>query len=309
MRRSHDSMSTGEGPPAKRREPIFDLPAVVIALVAVLLAIYCLESVLSEVARDLLLERFAFVPGRLTLSICPQSFLELQSRAADSALASAEAHAARAFLQERGFADIATRGAGACALSLSAFARVSLGDLGTLISYAFLHLSWTHVGLNSIWILAFGPPLARRIGSTRFLVFFAAAAVAGALVHWAFNLLDFAPLAGASASDSGLMGAAARFIFEPGGPLDGRTSTTASDPHADDAVAAPPLRILLRERRVLMFLGVWLVGNFVLGAFAQPLGFSDQPVAWLAHVGGFALGFFAFPLFDRRPRVLSRLQV
>ena len=59
---------------------------------------------------------------------------------------------------------------------------------------------------------------------------------------------------------------------------------------------------LLRERRVLMFLGVWFIANFIFGAGSQFLGLSDGPVAWLAHVGGFVFGFVAFPLFDRRRR-------
>ncbi|HLW92104.1 MAG TPA: rhomboid family intramembrane serine protease [Roseiarcus sp.] len=290
--------ATDETPRGKRREPIFDIPFVIVALTVLLLAIYLVESQLSDAAIDVLLERLAFVPGHLTVAICPQAFLKLQLHAGDSAIASAEAHAARAFLHARGLVDLA-RAQGACSLSPANFARVSIGDLATMVTYAFLHLNWAHVGLNSLWIVAFGPPVARRFGAARFLVFFLAAAVAGALAHWVFNPLDFAPLAGASASDSGLMGAAARFIFEPEGPLGGG-GFSRSSPRASHAIAAPPLRKLLRDRRVVIFLGVWLVGNFVFGAGAETLGLSDQPVAWLAHVGGFALGFFAFPLFDPR---------
>ncbi len=29
------------------------------------------------------------------------------------------------------------------------------------------------------------------------------------------------------------------------------------------------------------------------------LGFSDMPVAWIAHLGGFVAGLVLFPLFDR----------
>jgi membrane associated rhomboid family serine protease len=41
------------------------------------------------------------------------------------------------------------------------------------------------------------------------------------------------------------------------------------------------------------------VTNFIFGAGAQNFGLSEAPVAWLAHLGGFAVGFFLFPLFDR----------
>ena len=51
-----------------------------------------------------------------------------------------------------------------------------------------------------------------------------------------------------------------------------------------------------------IFLVVWLVTNFVFGAFARPLGLSDMPVAWVAHLGGFFAGIVLFPLFDRPTR-------
>ena len=40
--------------------------------------------------------------------------------------------------------------------------------------------------------------------------------------------------------------------------------------------------------------------NFLFGVGATALGASDAPVAWIAHVGGFVAGLFAFGLFDRR---------
>ena len=42
----------------------------------------------------------------------------------------------------------------------------------TLATYALLHGSWSHVIVNCIWLLAFGPPTARRFGASRFLLFF-----------------------------------------------------------------------------------------------------------------------------------------
>jgi membrane associated rhomboid family serine protease len=57
---------------------------------------------------------------------------------------------------------------------------------------------------------------------------------------------------------------------------------------------------------VAIFLAIWLVTNFIFGAGAQDFGLSDAPVAWLAHIGGFAVGLVLFPLFDRRPGRVSR---
>ena len=278
-----DDSPAGEPTDApKAREPIFDAPFVVVALVAVLLAVHGALSLASEQNVDAIIGQFAFMPARLTLAFWPERFNVLLEQANLSPEALQKAAALRAYFP------LLQEGA----------------KFWTLLTYAFLHGSWVHVGLNSIWIIAFGPPVARRLGNVRFLALFAATAIAGALVHWAFNMMDVTPLIGASAADSGLMAAATRFVFEPGGPLGGPVGYSRSAPEADYDAPAPPLRRLLRERRVVIFLAIWLVTNFIFGAGAQSFGLSDAPVAWLAHIGGFALGFFLFPLFDR-PRSLA----
>jgi membrane associated rhomboid family serine protease len=166
----------------------------------------------------------------------------------------------------------------------------------TVLTYAFLHGSWTHVLLNCIWLVAFGPPIARRFGSARFLLFMAVTAIASALAHWAISSMDFSPLIGVSGADSGLMGAATRFMFQPGAPLGAFGST--SRPQIE-TIPAASLRDVFVERRSLIFILIWLGTNFIFGAGAQALGFSEMPVAWVAHLGGFFAGLVLFPLFDR----------
>jgi membrane associated rhomboid family serine protease len=267
--------STEQATTAKR-EPAFNAPFVVLALVLVLLAIQAGMSVVADGAQDAVVREFAFIPGRLTLAFDPTALDRLLDRANVDPDALRQAAILRHF-------NILGHGA----------------KLWTLLTYAFLHGNWTHVGLNVIWILAFGPPIARRIGSLRFLALFAFTAIAGALLHWAFNPMDFTPLIGASAGDSGLMAAATRFVFEAGAPLGG-AGYSRSMGEARINAPAPPLGRLLREPRVLIFLAIWFAANFVFGAGAQFFGLSEGPVAWIAHVGGFAAGLLAFPLFDRR---------
>jgi membrane associated rhomboid family serine protease len=260
----------------KAKEPIFDAPFVVVALVALLIAIHAVRSAFPE-AEDAIFDQFAFVPARLTLAFWPEKLNDLLDRANLSP---------EALQQARILRDV--------------FPALQAGaKLWTILTYAFLHASWGHVGLNSIWIVAFGPPVARRVGPLRFLALFAATAIGGALVHWAFNMMDATPLIGASAADSGLMAAAARFIFEEGGPLGAPAGYSRASVEADYNVPAPPLLRLLRERRVVIFLVIWLATNFIFGAGAVKFGLSETPVAWLAHIGGFAVGLFLFPLFDR----------
>jgi membrane associated rhomboid family serine protease len=281
---SNDSPPENLNAAPKIREPIFDAPFVVVALVAILIAIHAVVSLAGPQTEDAVIGQFAFIPGKLTFALWPDRFGDLQARANMGSEALQQARIVRDFLLQQG--------GGA--------------NLWRLLTYAFVHGSWSHIGLNAIWIIAFGPPVARRLGSLRFLALFAATAVAGALVHWAFNTMDFTPLIGASAADSGLMAAAARFVFQPGGPLGAPGGYSRSSAGANYDVPAPPLLQLLRERRVAIFLIIWLATNFIFGAGAQIFGFSEAPVAWLAHIGGFALGLFLFPLFDRRPPRVMR---
>ena len=37
-------------------------------------------------------------------------------------------------------------------------------DIWTFVTYALIHADFMHLGFNSIWLLAFGTPIARRFG-------------------------------------------------------------------------------------------------------------------------------------------------
>ena len=258
---------------ARRREAIFNAPAVVVVLIIVLLAIHAALSSAPDAIQDRVIRDFAFIPGRLTIAIWPERLVDLLDRANSDPTALEQARAIR---------ELHVLSGGA--------------KPWTLLTYAFLHGSWTHVLLNTIWLVAFGPPIARRFGSARFLLFMAVTAIASALAHWASATMEFSPLIGASGADSGLMGAATRFMFQPGAPL---SAFGSIDRPETELIPAVSLRGVFLERRALIFLGVWLATNFIFGAGAQTLGLSDMPVAWVAHLGGFCAGLVLFPLFDR----------
>lgn len=257
---------------APKREPIFNAPSVVVVLAALLIAIFFLFDWARPPLQDAVIRNFAFVPGRLTVSFWPARAIDLLIRAnTDPA----------ALEQVRAMRDLRALGGGP--------------KLWTLLTYAFLHGSWTHVLLNTIWLVAFGPPVAQRFGAFRFLVFMAVASVLSALAQWASAPMVFAPLIGASGAVSGLMGAVTRFMFQPGAPL-GPSGFRRADV---TTVRAATFRGTLLDPRARIFLGIWFVTNFVFGAFAQALGLSDMPVAWVAHVGGFLTGLLLFRVFDR----------
>jgi len=100
---------------------------------------------------------------------------------------------------------------------------------------------------------------------------------------------------GASAGISGMMGAAARFAFAPGGSLD----MWRRDRDTVDRVPAASLLVALRNPRVLTFVGVWFGLNLLFGLGSVSFLVSEnQSVAWEAHVGGFLAGLLLFSLFD-----------
>lgn len=172
------------------------------------------------------------------------------------------------------------------------------GDVWTFVSYALLHGSWTHLFINSLWLVAFGSAVARRFGTARVLVFSAACAAAGAALHLATHVGDPGPVVGASAAVSGLMAAAVRFVFEIGGPLGAlraRGQWAFTQP-------APPLRTVLSNPAALGFVGVWFALNLMVGLVAVPFVGEGGSIAWQAHIGGFLAGFLLFPLFDPVPR-------
>ncbi|WP_309084516.1 rhomboid family intramembrane serine protease [Chelativorans sp.] len=164
-------------------------------------------------------------------------------------------------------------------------------DIYALIStvtYSFLHGSLAHLAVNMVALAAFGSPLANRIGTARFLLFWAAATLASALLHFAVYSGDAMPLIGASGAVSGMWGAAARFDF--------RVDRRAEKPGFAGPVQ--PLQAVFRSRMALLFIGTWFVANIAVGLAS---GSGGGPlIAWVAHIGGFVFGLLAIPLFDRR---------
>ncbi len=168
----------------------------------------------------------------------------------------------------------------------------AVGRIWTFVTYALLHGGWAHVGFNGLWLAAFGSPLAWRFGTTRFLLFSATGAIAGALIHLAIYPFSPVPLVGASAAISAHMAGAARFVFASGGPMWRPAGTAAY------RLPAPPLATVMRDRRVLVFLGAWFGLNLIFGIGAISQAIASSAVAWDAHIGGFLAGLLLFPFFD-----------
>jgi membrane associated rhomboid family serine protease len=145
------------------------------------------------------------------------------------------------------------------------------------VSYMFLHANWGHLVGNSLWMLPFGSFVARRYGGLLFLLLFLVCGIAGAAVYLALNWGSAAPVIGASAAISGLMGTAFRIL--PGGA---------------DAPRLTPLW----SRQVILFSVVWVFLNVVAGITGFGSGPGIHLVAWQAHLGGYFAGLLLAGPFD-----------
>ncbi len=167
--------------------------------------------------------------------------------------------------------------------------------LWTPLTYSLLHGGIEHIVFNSLWLMVFAAPVARRIGALRYVIFWVFSSAASAFMHAALYWGDQTLLIGASGVVSALMGAACRFAFPA---MDGRRALIRQ------AHLNPRQTILgsLRSRTVVAYIVMWIAGNALVAFGITLAGDSSQPVAWDAHIGGFLFGFLLFGLFDRQPR-------
>lgn len=232
------------------RQPIFNVPGPVLALLAIMILVHVVMQYLPEDDMLWWLTALAFVPARYT-----------------------------------------AQGA--------ALAGGGIADYTSFITHQFVHGDIVHLSINGAWLLAFGTPLARRLGWFRFLALTFCCGIAGALLFWSLHHGLMAPVIGASGAIAGLMGAVLRFLFPA---IDQHQGTLLREDPA--AIPAMPLRVALRDRRVvgasLAFVALNLLAMFGLGSMTDA-----GAIAWEAHLGGYFFGLLCFGLFDVASRRAS----
>ncbi len=256
--------------------PIFNVPGVVVLLIGIFAAVHLYRGWLGNIDNFHLLTQFGFTPARFFLAW--------------------------------GWIDPEEIGKG---LTASGFepaqflpwlrAALSTGDSVWLtpLTYAFIHGDAGHVILNSLWFLAFGSVVARRLGAALFLVFFAATAIFSAILYGLLHSVLVIPMIGASGVVSGAMAAA---LLLPAQPF------ADAKPNSDLAgVPIMPLSVAIRDRRVVVTALIWIAIN-VAYAFGFTPGLPDSSVqiAWEAHIAGFFCGLFLISPLDKLRNRITR---
>ncbi|WP_249691920.1 rhomboid family intramembrane serine protease [Stappia sp. WLB 29] len=152
-----------------------------------------------------------------------------------------------------------------------------------LVTYAFLHGSWMHLGGNMLFLWVFGDNVEDAMGHVRFLVFYLLCAAAAGYGHALTEPGSVVPLIGASGAVAGVIGAY--------------------------LVLHPKVRVwvLAFGRLPLRLPASWVLGAWIAFQVAMAFGFGDHQVAWWAHVVGALAGALlvvplrrrGVPLFDR----------
>ena len=152
------------------------------------------------------------------------------------------------------------------------------GRLMRMYSATFLHLNWSHLVGNLVFLLIFGPAAERVLGSVRFLVLFVLAGAISNLVTVAAYPGDAHYVVGASGAISAVMGAYITLL-----------------PRAQLGIFLP-LGLYLQVIKVsaITLVSLWVAMQFVF-VF---IGTVNGAVSWVGHIAGFLFGIF-FALASR----------
>lgn len=152
-----------------------------------------------------------------------------------------------------------------------------IGDLPTLFSAMFMHGGWLHLGSNMLYLWIFGDNVEDRFGHLKYTVFYLLSGIGATFAQLMFSLESDIPNLGASGAIAGVLGA---YIL-----------------------LYPKKRVkVLQGRRVveipaLIVIGFWFVLQLFSGIGSISATAQTGGVAYMAHIGGFIVGFLLTFLF------------
>jgi membrane associated rhomboid family serine protease len=155
-----------------------------------------------------------------------------------------------------------------------------------LFTALFIHVGWLHLIGNLLFLMIFGLPAERSLGSLRFLLLFLVAGALANLVGALTMAHATAPIVGSSGAVSAIVGA--YFALFPRARLG----------------LVLPLGLFLEFVRIPApaLIGFWIALQFLFTFVGPAFG----AVAWWTHIAGFAIGIL-FALVSR-PAIARRLR-
>ena len=154
-------------------------------------------------------------------------------------------------------------------------------NLPSLVTSAFLHGGWLHLGGNMLYLWIFGDNIEDRMGPVRFVLFYILCAIVATLTHVAIAPSSETPLVGASGAIAGVL--AAYLILHP------------------RAKVRVLVVILIFIRWIRMPAFVVLAAWALIQVLAAPASIgAEGGTAYFAHIGGFVAGLALTPLLARK---------
>ncbi|MFA6221510.1 MAG: rhomboid family intramembrane serine protease [Desulfomonilaceae bacterium] len=151
------------------------------------------------------------------------------------------------------------------------------GDLLTLFTSMFMHAGWVHLGGNMLYLWIFGDNVEDRFGHIKFAIFYLLCGLAATFAQLAFSSGSNVPTLGASGAIAGVLGA--YILLFPHGKV--------KVLQGQQVIQVPALIVI----------GVWIVLQFFSGIGSIANTAQTGGVAYMAHMGGFLVGFVLTFLF------------
>jgi membrane associated rhomboid family serine protease len=158
----------------------------------------------------------------------------------------------------------------------------------TLVTCAFLHGSWFHLGSNMLFLWIFGDNVEDVMGHAKFLIFYLLTAGAASYAQVLIDTDSRVPLVGASGAISGLL--AAYIVLFPRGQI--RTLIFLG------------IFVTMTMLPAWIMIGYWIVLQVISGVGSLgALNEQGGGVAFFAHIGGFVAGLALVWFFRDKRRL------
>ena len=165
--------------------------------------------------------------------------------------------------------------------------KIVLTNFRTLypfITSQFLHGGFFHIISNMWFLWVFGDNVEEKIGRIKYLGFYLAAGVIGALLQYVLNPESTIPMLGASGAVSGILGA--YFVL--------------FKHHSIKSVVLLFFVITTVNIPAGIYIFYWFILQLFQGVASLPsLSVETGGVAFFAHVGGFGVGYILAKLLNK----------